>query len=221
MVHTIYQSITNIFINDSDALEYSIIKEDKNDHYAGVGQETVGNMDGYFTIFTTRNNKTYKEYKQNMGSWEKHDYWDSTMAESGCGITALAILLSGYGMDETPEDLRNKYYPSLDTESIADELLSYGIDNSGFYFDDYHLSKESLEGHLETERSVLICVWNEYYENRWTTSSHYMVLLASDGDNMVYVSNPNGGRNDAKSSGWYRYREIQPYIAKAMYIESY
>ena len=43
--------------------------------------------------------------------------------------------------------------------------------------------------------------------NRWITISHYMVLLASDGQEMVYVSNPNGGENDNKSSGWYQYDE--------------
>ena len=48
-----------------------------------------------------------------------------------------------------------------------------------------------------------------------------MVLLASDGDGMVYLSNPNGLENDYKSSGWYDIDEVSPYIAKALYIESY
>ena len=47
-----------------------------------------------------------------------------------------------------------------------------------------------------------------------------MVLLATDGDNMVYISNPNGGENDYKSSGWYEFDEIIPYIASAIFIES-
>lgn len=48
-----------------------------------------------------------------------------------------------------------------------------------------------------------------------------MVLLATDDNNMVYVSNPNGAKDDSKSSGWYDYKEIIPYIAKALYVESY
>ena len=47
-----------------------------------------------------------------------------------------------------------------------------------------------------------------------------MVLLATDDKDMVYVSNPNGGKNDSKSSGWYTFKEVTPYIAKALYIES-
>ena len=30
-----------------------------------------------------------------------------------------------------------------------------------------------------------------------------------------------GGENDSKSSGWYNFEEVIPYIAKALYIESY
>ena len=46
-----------------------------------------------------------------------------------------------------------------------------------------------------------------------------MVLLASDEHNMVYISNPNGLDNTAKSSGWYNIDEVLPYIAKALFIE--
>lgn len=211
--------LTHIFFQDNNTVEYSIIKEDENENYAGKGQEKIDSKDGYFTTFTTINHKIYKEYKQNEGSWKDHKYWNDNMEESGCGITAMSIILSGYGINNTPEDLRNTYYPVLNGENMSRELKSYGIDNTDFYFDDVHLSKESMSQHLKTNRPILICVWNKSYENRWTTSSHYMVLLAGD-DDMVYISNPNGGKNDAKSSGWYKYKEIQPYIAKAMYIES-
>lgn len=212
---------SHIFSENIDSAEYTVIKEDKNTNYLGVGQESVKNRDGYFTIFTTKNNRVFKEYKQNSGSWKNNTYWNDKMKESGCGITAMSIILSGYNIDITPEDLRNKYYPVLEGENMAGELRKYGVDNTDFYFDNKHLSTESLKNHLETNRPILICVWNKNFENRWTTTSHYMVLLASDGDDKVYISNPNGGENDSKSSGWYQYSEIQPYIAKAMYIKDY
>ena len=140
----------------------------------------------------------------------------------GCGITAMSIILSGYGKNYTPEDLRQKYYPVLNGENISKELKStFGISNTDFFYDDMHLSNEYIEKHLETNRPILICVWNKYEENRWTTSSHYLVLLASDGNGKVYISNPNGLENNSKSSGWYDINEITPYIAKALFIESY
>ena len=144
------------------------------------------------------------------------------MAENGCGITSMSIILSSYGKNYIPEYLRKKYYPVLDGEKISKELSStFGISNSDFYFDSVHLSNEYILKHLKTNRPVLVCLWNKPHNNRWTTASHYMVLLATDGNNMVYVSNPNGLENDSKSSGWYDINEITPYLAKALFVEEY
>lgn len=119
--------LMHIFFKDNTTDEYSIIKEDNNDNYLGKGQETVDNQDGYFTTFTTINNKTFNEYKQNEGSWKNHQYWNDNMEESGCGITAMSVILSGYGINNTPDDLRNKYYPVLNGENMSKELKGYGI----------------------------------------------------------------------------------------------
>lgn len=204
---------------------YPIIKQDQNENYDGLGQQKVSKQDGYFTTFTTaeKQKKTYKEFKQNgSSSWSQHAYWDATMSESGCGITSMSIILSGYDKKETPETLRKKYYPVLDGSKISQELSStFGLKNSDFYYDSTHLSKASMEKHLKTNRPILVCVWNKPEENRWTSASHYMVLLACDGKGKVYISNPNGLENDSKSSGWYNFSELTPYLAKALYIESY
>ena len=144
------------------------------------------------------------------------------MSENGCGITALSIILSGYDQKYSPEDLREKYYPVLKYDSLSKELSNtFKIKNTDFYYDSKYFSQKKLQEHLQTNRPILICVWNKPHDNRWTTASHYMVLLATDDNNMVYVSNPNGGKDDNKSSGWYDYKEIIPYIAKALYVESY
>ena len=216
----------NRFISKvTNTSEYKTIKQDVNKNYSGIGQEKVKNKNGYFTTFTTIENhkKTYIEYKQNSdASWSNNQYWGGTMAKNGCGITALAIILSGYDQKYTPEDLRQKYYPVLDYDTLSKELSNtFNIKNTDFYYDNVHLSKEKLQEHLKTNRPILICLWNQPHDNRWTTASHYMVLLATDDNDMVYISNPNGGKNDSKSSGWYKFKEITPYIAKALYIESY
>ena len=198
-----------------------VIKHDNISNYSGVGQEKVSNKDGYFTTFTTQNGKVYKEYKQNgTSSWSENSYWGGTMAENGCGITSLSIILSGYNKNVTPEDLREKYYPVLSAEKISSVLDSYGIENTDFDFESVYLSNGNIMVYLQSGRPVLVCVWNKPYDNRWTTASHYMVLLATDGNNMVYVSNPNGLENDSKSSGWYDIDEITPFLAKALFVEN-
>lgn len=204
--------------------EYKMIKEDSNPDYAGIGQKKIKNKDGYFTTFTTeeKNQKTYNEYKQNgTASWSNKKYWDGIMADTGCGITAIATILSGYHKTLTPEDLRQKYFPVLNGAQIPNELSNFGIKNSGFFYDTTHLSNLSIQNHLQTNRPILICVWNKPTANRWTTASHYMVLLATDGKGKVYISNPNGLENNSKSSGWYNLNEVTPYIAKILYVESY
>lgn len=184
--------------NISNSSNYKTIKLDNNKNYSGIGQEKVKNKNGYFTTFTTEEKykKKYKEYKQNgSSSWSDKEYWGGTMAENGCGITALSIILSGYNKNYTPEDLRQKYFPVMDYDTLSTELSSkFGIKNSDFYYDSVHLSNQKVQDHLKTNRPIIICVWNKPTDNRWTTASHYMVLLATDDNGLVYVSNPNRWR---------------------------
>lgn len=190
---------SNIDISNINSVSnYKIIKQDNNSDYSGIGRQTVKNKDGYFATFTTidNNKKTYKEYKQNgNSSWSEKEYWGGTMAESGCGITVMSIILSGYNKNYTPEDLRKKYYPVINYDNLSNELFStFGIKNSDFYYDSTHLSNKNITEHLKTNRPIIICVWNKPSNNRWTTASHYMALLASDDNGKVYVSNPNRWR---------------------------
>lgn len=197
---------------------------EQNENYAGIGQEKVRG-EGYTTTFTTTEKKVYKEYKQNGNSpWSKRYYWGGTMEENGCGITCLAILASGYGKNITPEDLRKRYVTEenehLDGDKIGEALADYlQIENTDFYYREQYFEKEYVINWLEQEKPILICVWDRP-NSKWTTSSHYMVLLATDGINHIYVSNPNGADGTEKMSGWYETEEILPYIVKALYITS-
>lgn len=197
------------------------IGQASNKNYIGIGQKQVKEKDGYNTVFITEENnkKEYIEYKQGgNSSWSKNEYWDGTMEENGCGITAMAIIGSGYGSNLTPEDLRKEYKPHLAGEDIPKELNnSFGIKCSDFYYSTVYFSKKSVINHLKENKPILVCVWDKP-DKRWTEKSHYMVLLATDGKNKIYVSNPNG--EESKSpSGWYDTEKILPYIAKALFIE--
>lgn len=211
--------------NNEESIDgYKIIKQDRNEKYGGKGQQKVTDKDGYFTTFETCEpyKKVYIEYKQNgNASWANNSYWNNTMETDGCGITALSIILSGYGEIVTPESMRKEYYPKFEYSDVRKEFKrNYDILTSDFFEDVSNTSAQAITYHLSTNRPVLICVWNKF-ENRWTDSSHYMALLAFDGEDMVYVSNPNGGENDINSSGWYKIEEVIPFIAKVLYIDSY
>lgn len=137
-------------------------------------------------------------------------------------LLLFLLFLVGYGKNFTPEMLRVRYSPVLNMDNFSHELsATFGIKNSGFLYDSVHLSNNYIDKHLRTGRPVIVCVWAQAGENRWTTASHYLVLLATDCEGMVYVSNPNGLENNSKSSGWYDINEVTKYLAKALFIESY
>lgn len=211
-VYIIYSYFSNNIVVDN-------IGKCSNSLYEGTGQVKVKDKDGYSTIFVTKENRKFIEYKQNGdASWSQNEYWSGTMAENGCGITALSIILSGYGIEYTPEDLRQKYKPHLNGNDISKALKNdFGIENSDFYYASIYFSKNYIMNKLEEENIILVCVWNKP-NDVWTKKSHYMVLLASDGDDKIYVSNPNG-TNKENPSGWYETNKILPYIAKALFIE--
>ena len=102
------------------------------------GQTLVEDKDGYTMTFTTinsENKKTYKEYKQNVdSSWSESGYWGGTMRENGCGITSIATIASGYGSNLTPDDLREEYYPHLDSEDTKDAFKELGIKTTDFFY---------------------------------------------------------------------------------------
>ena len=190
--------------------------------YASTNEITYSTeKDGFSTIFTTDSEykKTYKEFKQDQNTpWANNPYWGGTMSLNGCGITAMSIIASGYGLDITPENLREKYYPHLEAENMYIALNDLGIKCSDFWFSPIYLNEEYILNWLKTDRPILICVDNTK-ENRWTEASHYMVLLACNRNGLVYLSNPNGRDGTNTSSGWYKLDDILPYIAKALFVE--
>lgn len=181
------------------------------------GQMRTQGKNGYDTIFCWGERK-YIEYKQNKGSWKNLSYWDNTVETDGCGITALSIIASGYGEKVTPKDLRDLYYPHLAGDSIPTALEEdLGIPCSDFIYQSSYFTVEKVGEHLKQDKPILVCV-NNRPDDRWTTASHYLVLLGMDEEQNIYVSNPNGDRGSAKQSDWYKPSEILPYIVKGVWI---
>ena len=65
-----------------------------------------GNMetDGYAQTYTASSGLTFIDYKQNRGPWAGQAYNGSTIGSYGCGVTAVAAVLSGLGFNKTPGD---------------------------------------------------------------------------------------------------------------------
>ena len=156
---------------------------------AGIGGTTTpATGDGYFQTYTSSTGRTYKEYKQYEGSYKHLYYAGGTIADSGCSITAIATVISGYEDNKTPASF------SGPLANLSECLRSGGAECSGYEAADASRLTSgkpavvSISGTLVTERG------SKYY------GGHYIAILDGRNGNEVYVSDP--GANDANCGGW-------------------
>ena len=140
------------------------------------------------------------------------------MDDSGCGLAVMSIVLSGYGKDQDPGKLCARYAPELDYEKMENEFNKvFEVPSTPFFFDYLSMTEDRIRKHLETDEPAIVCIWGVLGANRWTRSSHFITLLACEGDK-VYVSNPNGLPGHSNCSGWYDFDEVVPFISKILYV---
>lgn len=170
--------------------------------YAKLGvsieQPETGNQEqqgqeanGAYTV----NGRTYPNYKQDSGaSWSNNTFAGGTMKSSGCTLTSVAIVLSGYGENVTPEDIRKEVGGKM--TNLVTLLQKHGISCSR---PGRVLTASEIRSHLQSGKPIIVNVKGE-----WTSSTgHYMVLLDyrnKDGVEQVYVSNP--GTVNSTKNGW-------------------
>ena len=148
------------------------------------------NGDGYSQKYTSSTGRTYREYKQWMGSYASNlfvYYSPETVAQSGCSITAIATITSGYNNNQTPGTL------SSEVPYLAQLLEEGGTKCTRDKADANKLTTGKpalvpISGVLTTERG------SKYY------SGHFIAILDARNGNEVYVSDP--GANDAVCGGW-------------------
>lgn len=147
----------------------------------GAGGLEGADGSGYRGIHTTADGKSYVEYLQYAGPWAYNSFCGGTMKNSGCSITSVAIILSGFGIDVNPEDLRRRYPNSTNLESLIE---SYGL-KCEVKTASTTSANEILE-HLKTGNPVIINAGGY-----WTNSTgHYFPVIEHLSGNKVYVSNP-------------------------------
>lgn len=141
-----------------------------------AGEEEAG--DGYRGIYTTADGKRYVEYLQFKGPWAPKYFCGGTMANSGCSITSVAVIFSGFGIDLNPEDLRVKYPNST---SISGLIESYGLNCEV----KSNPSEDEVLSHLQSGNPIIV-----HAGGYWTSSTgHFFPVLEALGGDKVYVSN--------------------------------
>lgn len=167
----------------------------------GGNADPNGNeAEGYARAFTDSKNRTYKEYGQSMARWSNVSYWGSTIPYTGCGPTALAIIASGYGINETPETIANNMRPPTSSTELS-RALSEVLNLKNTVCESNQ--KEKMIENLKKGRPVVISVLgteggaNSKY-NFSAGNSHIIAALAINEQNQVYIANPAATRNH----GW-------------------
>ena len=170
------------------------------------------NGDGYSKVITM-GNRTFKLYKQNKGSYSQKPFNSTnnrrmqTIANTGCGPSSLAIILSGYGYNKNPYDIgklllknsRPSGLPSMEKEAKGLGMKVIKHDYSKNYDKTYKEMKDALEsGH-----QILLYVGkkspSQYWKHFTNSGYHFVSILGIDSSNdKVYVGNPG------LSGGWYK-----------------
>ena len=114
------------------------------------------------------------------------------MHNSGCSVTSVAVILSGFGIDKNPEDLRgNGAMISIDSVLKRNGLKVYRLDKP---------SAQKILDHLNQGNPVIIRAGGPKtgYGSYWSHSTgHYFTVLEANG-NQVYVSNVGS----STKTGW-------------------
>jgi len=157
--------------------------------------------------------RTFKLYKQYLGSYAKKSYNSTsnkqngrTMSSSGCGPTSLAIILSGYGYSQNPYDIgklltqnsKPSGLPSMEKEMKALGMQAIRHTYSSNYQKTYNEIKSALESGHQIALYVGKKASSQYWKNFTNSGYHFISVLGIDSsNNKVYVGNPG------KSGGWY------------------
>lgn len=126
------------------------------------------------------------------------------MKNSGCSVTSVAVILSGYGIDKNPEDIRRTNGGSL--ISITGVLNSYGLNAT----EDYNPTASKILNHLKSGNSIIVNAGNGYWSH---STGHYFTVLAANG-NSVYVSNVGS----STKTGWMDVNQILLNNKKVIFV---
>lgn len=170
---------------------------------SGNSNSTSGNIitnnaesgDGWSStteVSSSGTTRTYRNYKQYQGSYAGNHYWGGDIADSGCGPTAVAIVLSGYGYDYNPGQV----------VKIMQSELGYDSSDSFSYLSDTlkHIANIETEEHYGFTQDAVQKIRNNLNAGRpviVNVPHHYVTYIGENEDGLI-ISDPGAqdGGND-------------------------
>lgn len=175
------------------------------DGFMSAGSGGVASAeDGIRKIHPTFNNRHYVEYLQYLGPWKRSPYDSGSMKSSGCLVASVAVVLSGFGIDKNPEDIRRISNGAL----IAPEPI---FKSYGFRYERVNKpSQEKVLYHLRNGNPVIILSESKVWTNK---TGHFFPVLEAVG-NQVYVANVGS----ATKTGWMDISEVMKGNKQVIFI---
>jgi hypothetical protein len=169
--------------------------------------------DGYSQTITL-GSRTFKLYKQGVGSYAGKHFnslsnksKSGTVGKMGCGPSAAAIILSGYGYKLNPYEVGKRFLNNSTPSSMASmckEIKRLGMKVEFHpYSSNYTKSYNDMRNALLKGHQILIFVGRNSPKNSWKnftySGAHFVAVLGIDSsNNRVFVG--NSGR---VSGGWF------------------
>lgn len=158
-------------------------------------------------------NKQYNVYAQGYNDvWGGKPYWDGTYGSDACGITSTAIILSGLGVNITPEGVNGDgliQNGNTIPYQLKNELAKYGFSCSE---PDY--SKSKIIEHLKSGNPVFVHVSGSKIGNN-SYKGHYVTLLGINEQGQIFLGDPAGGGNN---SGYFDQNNILSGVNWCIYV---
>lgn len=150
--------------------------------------------------------RTYTIFEQWKEPYKSYIYGEGTMIENGCGVTSIAIIVSGYKSGEDPITIANRcadnhgltYETNLSSSLFPNYLGEYGL--TGSYVGPG--SEDKVIEHLKNGNPVIVNAKGPVDLDDGTHNDryggHYITALGLDENGHVFIGDP--GANDGTMS---------------------
>lgn len=164
-------------------------------------------IEGYYR----NGDKKFTVYAQFNNVWGNKPYWDGTYSTDGSGITSIATILTGFGVNKNPVDVNNdgiitdgKILPS----KVKEQFSKYGL-----YCSDQINSKDEIIENLKKGNPVLIDVRNGKIGNI-SYGGNYLALLGIADNGEIFLADSANSNN----TGYFNQDQIFSAIYWSVYI---